>query len=98
MLVILVQGFFVGGNGVFVFIGFFDGIVFKVDLFDVFMMWFDYGCDFDGVLSWENVFVFDGCKIFVVVMNSYGGYLLINIWKGMLFFLCILKFKILDGK
>jgi levanase/fructan beta-fructosidase len=98
MLVTPAQGSPAGGNGVFALTGSFDGTVFKADPFDASTMWLDYGRDFDGVLSWENVPASDGRKILAAVMNSYGGHPPTNTWKGMLSFPRTLKLKTLDGK
>lgn len=62
-----------GGNGVFAVVGSFDGAVFTADPVDPIAFWLDYGRDFDGALSWENVPASDGRRILASVMNSYGG-------------------------
>jgi sucrose-6-phosphate hydrolase SacC (GH32 family) len=98
MLVTPASGSPAGGNGVFALIGSFDGNSFKADPFDAATMWLDYGRDFDGALSWENVPASDGRRILAAVMNSYGGHPPTNTWKGMLSFPRTLELKTLNGK
>ena len=97
MLVTPASGSPAGGNGVFAVTGSFDGATFKADPFDPATMWLDYGRDFDGALSWENVPSTDGRKILASVMNSYGGHPPTNTWKGMLSFPRTLELKEVDG-
>jgi sucrose-6-phosphate hydrolase SacC (GH32 family) len=92
------QGSPAGGNGIFALTGSFDGTVFTADPFDPETQWLDYGRDFDGALSWENVPTSDGRRIIASVMNSYGGNPPTNTWKGMLSFPRTLNLKELDGK
>jgi levanase/fructan beta-fructosidase len=61
-------------------------------------MWLDYGRDWDGAYSWENVPASDGRKILASVMNSYGGNPPTNTWKGMLSFPRTLSLKNIGGK
>ncbi|KAJ6051639.1 glycosyl hydrolase [Penicillium canescens] len=75
-----------GGNGVLALTGSFDGSTFKPDPVDPSNLWLDYGRDFDGALSWENVPASDGRRILASVMNSYGASPPTNTWKGMLSF------------
>jgi levanase/fructan beta-fructosidase len=75
-----------GGNGVLALTGSFDGSTFKPDPVDPSTLWLDYGRDFDGALSWENVPAADGRRIIASVMNSYGASPPTNTWKGMLSF------------
>ncbi|KAJ6069096.1 glycosyl hydrolase [Penicillium canescens] len=75
-----------GGNGVLALTGSFDGSTFKPDPVDPSNLWLDYGRDFDGALSWENVPAADGRRILASVMNSYGASPPTNTWKGMLSF------------
>ncbi|KAH7011235.1 glycosyl hydrolase [Ilyonectria destructans] len=98
MLVTPASGSPAGGNGVFALTGSFDGTAYKADPFDASTMWLDYGRDFDGALSWENVPTSDGRKILASVMNSYGGNPPTNTWKGMLSFPRTLKLKTIGGK
>lgn len=98
MLVTPAQGSPAGGNGQFALTGSFDGTKFTADTFDPATMWLDYGRDFDGALSWENVPASDGRKIIASVMNSYGGNPPTNTWKGMLSFPRTLKLKNIGGK
>jgi sucrose-6-phosphate hydrolase SacC (GH32 family) len=86
------------GNGVFGLTGSFDGAVFTSDSVDTSTLWLDYGRDFDGALSWENVPASDGRRIIAAVANSYGGNPPTNTWKGMLSFPRTLKLKQLNGK
>ncbi|KAH8744440.1 glycosyl hydrolase [Diaporthe sp. PMI_573] len=86
-----------GGNGNFAVTGSFDGTTFKSDPFTAATNWLDYGRDFDGALSWENVPASDGRRIIASVMNSYGGNPPTNTWKGMLSFPRTLSLKELDG-
>ncbi|KAJ6062153.1 glycosyl hydrolase family protein [Penicillium canescens] len=87
-----------GGNGVFALTGSFDGSIFSADAVDPTTLWLDYGRDWDGVLSWENVPASDGRRVLAAVMNSYGGNPPTNTWKGMLSFPRTLKLKQLNGK
>lgn len=87
-----------GGNGNFAVTGTFDGITFKADPFDAASNWLDYGRDFDGAMSWENVPASDGRRIIASVMNSYGGNPPTSTWKGMLSFPRTLKLKELNGR
>lgn len=98
MLVTPAQGSPATGNGVFGMTGSFDGIVFKADPVDAATMWLDYGRDFDGALSWENVPTSDGRRIIASVMNSYGDKPPTTTWKGMLSFPRTLRLKRIDGK
>lgn len=86
------------GNGVFGLTGSFDGTVFTADPIDPSTLWLDYGRDFDGALSWENVPASDGRKIIAAIANSYGGNPPTNTWKGMLSFPRTIKLKQLNGK
>ncbi|PQE08907.1 glycosyl hydrolase family protein [Rutstroemia sp. NJR-2017a WRK4] len=86
------------GNGVFGLTGSFDGAVFNADPVDTSTLWLDYGRDFDGAMSWENVPASDGRRIIAAVANSYGGNPPTNTWKGMLSFPRTLKLKQLNGK
>lgn len=85
-----------GGNGIFAITGSFDGTTFQSDAFEGASNWLDYGRDFDGALSWENVPSSDGRRIIASVMNSYGGDTPTNTWKGMLSFPRSLRLKKLD--
>jgi levanase/fructan beta-fructosidase len=87
-----------GGNGVFAIVGSFDGFKFTPEPFDPATMWLDFGRDFDGAMTWENVPSSDGRRILAGVMNSYGGHPPTNTWKGMLSFPRTLKLKQIDGK
>lgn len=87
-----------GGNGNFAVTGSFDGTTFEADPFDATRNWLDYGRDFDGGLSWENVPASDGRRIIASVMNSYGSNPPTNTWKGMLSFPRTLKLKVLNGR
>jgi sucrose-6-phosphate hydrolase SacC (GH32 family) len=87
-----------GGNGVFALTGSFDGEVFTADAVDPTTLWLDYGRDWDGVMSWENVPASDGRRVLAAVMNSYGGNPPTNTWKGMLSFPRTLELKQLNGK
>ncbi|KAJ0413009.1 glycosyl hydrolase [Aspergillus carlsbadensis] len=78
------QGSPAGGNGVFALTGSFDGTSFEADPVDTSTLWLDYGRDFDGALSWENVEAADGRRILAAIANSYGGHPPTNTWKGML--------------
>jgi levanase/fructan beta-fructosidase len=80
------QGSPAGGNGVFALTGSFDGEKFKPDPVDTAKLWLDYGRDFDGAMSWENVPESDGRRILAAVSNSYGASPPTNSWKGMLSF------------
>ena len=87
-----------GGNGVFALTGTFNGTVFTADPVDTSNFWLDYGRDFDGVLSWENVEASDGRRILASVMNSYGGHPPTNTYKGILSFPRTLQLKQVNGK
>jgi len=87
-----------GGNGVFALTGSFDGAVFTADPVDSTNFWLDYGRDWDGPLSWENVAASDGRRILASVMNSYGGNPPTNTWKGMLSLPRTLELQQLNGK
>ncbi|KAH1361124.1 hypothetical protein KXX33_004735 [Aspergillus fumigatus] len=87
-----------GGNGVFAVVGSFDGAVFTADPVDPSAFWLDYGRDFDGALSWENVPASDGRRILASVMNSYGGNPPTNTWKGMLSFPRTLELQQFNSK
>jgi sucrose-6-phosphate hydrolase SacC (GH32 family) len=87
-----------GGNGVFALTGSFDGAVFTADAVDATTLWLDYGRDWDGAMSWENVPASDGRRILAAVMNSYGVNPPTNTWKGMLSFPRTLELKQLNGK
>ncbi|OKP07876.1 Extracellular endo-inulinase inuA [Penicillium subrubescens] len=75
-----------GGNGVLAFTGSFDGRVFTANLVDPNNLWLDYGRDWDGAMSWENVPASDGRRVVAAVMNSYGTNPPTSTWKGMLSF------------
>ncbi|RYP54541.1 hypothetical protein DL768_000743 [Monosporascus sp. mg162] len=98
MLITPAAGSPAGGNGVFGVIGSFNGTTFTADPVELATMWLDYGRDFDGALSWENVPVSDGRRILAAVMNSYGDHPPTTTWKGMLSFPRTLKLKQMDGK
>ncbi|KAH8693061.1 glycosyl hydrolase family protein [Talaromyces proteolyticus] len=87
-----------GGNGVFALTGSFNGSVFSADPVDPTTLWLDYGRDWDGAMSWENVPVSDGRRILAAVMNSYGTNPPTNTWKGMLSFPRTLKLKQVNSK
>lgn len=87
-----------GGNGNFAVTGSFDGTTFKADAFDATRNWLDYGRDFDGAMSCENVPASDGRRIIASVMNSYGSNPPTSTWKGMLSFPRTLKLKELDDR
>ncbi|KAH8810699.1 endoinulinase [Xylogone sp. PMI_703] len=87
-----------GGNGVVGVTGSFDGTVFKPNPVTAATLWLDYGRDWDGALSWENVPTSDGRRILASVMNSYGTNPPTNTWKGMLSFPRTLKLKELNGQ
>lgn len=87
-----------GGNGVFALTGSFNGSVFTADTIDPTTLWLDYGRDWDGAMSWENVPASDGRRILAAVMNSYGVNPPTNTWKGMLSFPRTLELKQLNGK
>jgi len=87
-----------GGNGIFALTGSFNGTVFTADAVDTSNFWLDYGRDFDGVLSWENVEATDGRRILASVMNSYGGNPPTNTYKGILSFPRTLQLKLVNGK
>ncbi|KAF2143949.1 glycoside hydrolase family 32 protein [Aplosporella prunicola CBS 121167] len=93
MLITPAQGSPAGGNGVFGITGSFDGTKFTADPVDPATMWLDYGRDFDGAMSWENVPTSDGRRIISSVMNSYGDNPPTTTWKGMLSFPRTLKLK-----
>ncbi|KAF9891676.1 hypothetical protein FE257_003688 [Aspergillus nanangensis] len=80
------QGSPAGGNGVFALTGSFDGEIFQADPVDTSKLWLDYGRDFDGAMSWENVPASDGRRILAAISNSYGASPPTNTWKGMLSF------------
>lgn len=86
-----------GGNGVFALTGSFNGTVFAADTVDTSNFWLDYGRDFDGVLSWENVEATDARRILASVMNSYGGNPPTNTYKGILSFPRTLQLKLVNG-
>ncbi|EED15731.1 inulinase, putative [Talaromyces stipitatus ATCC 10500] len=92
------QGSPPGGNGVVALTGSFDGETFVADPVDSSTLWLDYGRDFDGALSWENVPASDGRRIIAAVMNSYGSNPPTNIWKGMLSFPRTLTLKRIGSK
>ncbi|KAM0196106.1 hypothetical protein ACHAPQ_010872 [Fusarium lateritium] len=98
LLVTPAQGSPAGGNGVFAVTGSFDGNVFSADAIDPTNMWLDFGRDWDGAYSWENVPSFDGRKILASVMNSYGADPPTNTWKGMLSFPRTLELYEIDGE
>ncbi|KAH7086499.1 glycosyl hydrolase [Paraphoma chrysanthemicola] len=98
MLVTPAQGSPATGNGVFGITGSFDGTKFNADPVDPATMWLDYGRDFDGALSWENVPTSDGRRIIASVMNSYGDKPPTTTWKGMLSFPRTLKLKKIGEK
>ncbi|KFA81228.1 hypothetical protein S40288_07884 [Stachybotrys chartarum IBT 40288] len=98
MLITPAVGSPAGGNGVFAVTGSFDGIRFIADPVDPATMWLDYGRDFDGALSWENVPASDGRRILAAVMNSYGGHPPTETWKGMLSFPRTLRLKEINGR
>jgi levanase/fructan beta-fructosidase len=75
-----------GGNGVLALTGSFDGTVFHPNPVNVSTLWLDYGRDFDGALSWENLPDSDGHRILAAISNSYGANPPTNTWKGMLSF------------
>ncbi|KAL3477456.1 glycosyl hydrolase [Aspergillus californicus] len=79
------QGSPAGGNGVLALTGSFDGTSFTADPVEA-SSWLDFGRDFDGALSWENVPTSDGRRIIAAIMNSYGGFPPTNTWKGLLSF------------
>ncbi|KAB8226988.1 glycoside hydrolase family 32 protein [Aspergillus alliaceus] len=92
------QGSPAGGNGVVALTGSFDGKTFVADPVDSSTLWLDYGRDFDGALSWENIPVSDGRRIIAAVMNSYGSNPPTNTWKGMLSFPRSLTLKQMGSK
>jgi levanase/fructan beta-fructosidase len=92
------QGSPPGGNGVVALTGSFDGETFVADPVDPSTLWLDYGCDFDGALSWENVPASDGRRIIAAVMNSYGSNPPTTTWKGMLSFPRTLALKQIGSK
>ncbi|OBT39063.1 hypothetical protein VE00_10446 [Pseudogymnoascus sp. WSF 3629] len=87
-----------GGNGVVGLTGSFDGTAFKANPVVQDTLWLDYGRDWDGALSWENVPSPDGRRILASVMNSYGSNPPTNTWKGMLSFPRTLSLKELNGE
>ncbi|KAF5671463.1 inulinase [Fusarium circinatum] len=91
------QGSPAGGNGVFAVTGSFDGTSFTPDPVDPTNMWLDFGRDWDGAYSWENVPTSDGRKILASVMNSYGVDPPTNTWKGMLSFPRTLQLREIGG-
>ncbi|KAK4143406.1 glycosyl hydrolase [Dichotomopilus funicola] len=98
MLITPAQGSPAGGNGVFALTGSFDGSLFTADpVNDSSTFWLDYGRDWDGALSWENVPTADGRRILASVMNSYGGNPPTNTWKGMLSFPRTLELQQFNG-
>ncbi|KAF7593922.1 hypothetical protein BBP40_010624 [Aspergillus hancockii] len=92
------QGSPAGGNGVVALTGSFNGKTFVADPVDSTTLWLDYGRDFDGAMSWENVPVSDGRRILAAVMNSYGSNPPTNTWKGMLSFPRSLTLKQMGSK
>ncbi|GAM42287.1 inulinase [Talaromyces pinophilus] len=92
------QGSPPGGNGVVALTGSFDGETFVADPVDPSTLWLDYGRDFDGALSWENVPASDGRRIIAAVMNSYGSNPPTTTWKGMLSFPRTLALKQIGSK
>ncbi|KAB5550825.1 glycosyl hydrolase family protein [Coniochaeta sp. 2T2.1] len=87
-----------GGNGVLALTGSFNGTVFTANPVSASTLWLDYGRDWDGVLSWENVPSSDGRRILAGVMNSYGGNPPTSTWKGMLSFPRTLELAQLNGQ
>ncbi|KAH8906870.1 glycosyl hydrolase family protein [Coniochaeta sp. PMI_546] len=87
-----------GGNGVLAITGSFNGTVFTARPVVASTLWLDYGRDWDGVLSWENVPASDGRRILAAVMNSYGTNPPTNTWKGMLSFPRTLELAQLNGQ
>lgn len=87
-----------GGNGVFALTGSFDGTVFKPSPVVSSAFWLEYGRDWDGVLSWENVPSSDGRRVLAAIMNSYGGHPPTNTWKGMLSFPRTLELAQINGQ
>ncbi|QKX59934.1 uncharacterized protein TRUGW13939_07076 [Talaromyces rugulosus] len=92
------QGSPPGGNGVVALTGSFDGKTFVADPVDPSTLWLDYGRDFDGALSWENVPESDGRRIIAAVMNSYGSSPPTTTWKGLLSFPRTLTLKQIGSK
>jgi sucrose-6-phosphate hydrolase SacC (GH32 family) len=86
LLITPAEGSPTGGNGVLALTGSFDGAVFTANPVVASTLWLDYGRDWDGVLSWENLPTSDGRRVLAAVMNSYGGNPPTNTWKGMLSF------------
>ncbi|KAL3428572.1 glycosyl hydrolase [Aspergillus tetrazonus] len=80
------QGSPAGGNGVLALTGSFNGTAFQPEPVDVSKLWLDYGRDFDGAMSWENVPSSDGRRILAAISNSYGANPPTTTWKGMLSF------------
>lgn len=87
-----------GGNGNFAVTGSFDGTTLEPEPFDPASNWLDYGRDFDGALSWENVPASDGRRIIAAVMNSYGANPPTSTRKGMLSFPRTLRLKEISGR
>ncbi|KAH8693062.1 putative inulinase [Talaromyces proteolyticus] len=87
-----------GGNGVVALTGSFDGKTFVADSVDSSTLWLDYGRDFDGAMSWENVPASDGRRIIAAVMNSYGSSPPTTTWKGLLSFPRTLTLKQIGSK
>jgi sucrose-6-phosphate hydrolase SacC (GH32 family) len=87
-----------GGNGVVGITGSFNGTVFKPNPVIAATLWLDYGRDWDGAMSWENVPASDGRRILAAVMNSYGTNPPTNTWKGMLSFPRTLTLTELNGE
>lgn len=98
MLITSAEGSPATGNGNLGLTGSFDGEVFTADPIGTDPLWLDYGRDFDGSLSWENVPASDGRRIISSVMNSYGGNPPTDTWKGMLSFPRTLKLKSIEGE
>ncbi|KAM0549530.1 hypothetical protein ACHAPJ_009346 [Fusarium lateritium] len=98
LLVTPAQGSPAGGNGVFAVTGSFDGTTFSPDGIDATNMWLDFGRDWDGAYSWENVPSSDGRKILASVMNSYGAGPPTDTWKGMLSFPRTLELHEIDNE
>ncbi|KAJ4116977.1 hypothetical protein NW765_010390 [Fusarium oxysporum] len=98
LIVTPAQGSPAGGNGVFAVTGSFDGATFTPDPVDPTNMWLDFGRDWDGAYSWENVPTSDGRKILASVMNSYGVDPPTNAWKGMLSFPRTLQLREICGE
>jgi sucrose-6-phosphate hydrolase SacC (GH32 family) len=71
-----------GGNGVFYIYGSFDGEVFTREHPASEVYWLDYGRDYDGVISWENMPAGDDRRIMTGIMNSYGSQIPTSRWRG----------------